>query len=276
MSDYHKMAKVIHYLVNNSRNQPSLDQLSRLANLSPYHFQRKFKSWVGVSHKAFLQHLTYMDAKTCLLNGDEITRAALNSGLSGPGRLYDLCINLKAASPGEIKKLGEGLEIKYGIGLSPFGRCLIGIAPRGICYLAFIHQFSEHKALTGLTSAWPQARLVSKPDLVMETLEKIFSIKHPGSEGLNAFVTGTDFQLEVWQALLKIPLGKVVSYGYIADFIGMPRAARGVGSAVAKNQLAYLIPCHRVIRNNGVAGEYRWGNELKEKIIAVESAIRST
>ncbi len=210
------------------------------------------------------------------MTGDEMTTAALKSGLSGPGRLYDLCIKLEAASPGEIKRLGDGLEIKYGIGPSPFGRCLIGISPRGICYLAFIHALGEKQGLNDLIRAWPMARHTRAPDLALETLEKIFSIKKANSNRLSAFVSGSEFQLKVWRALLNIPFGKVVSYGDVANSLGMPGAARAVGSAIAQNQLAYLIPCHRIVRSNGVTGEYRWGKELKQNMIAVESVIRST
>ena len=269
------MARVIQYLVENSRNQPTLEDTSRIACLSPHHFQRKFKTWVGVSPKAFLQYLTYMEAKKNLLKGNEITTAALNSGLSGPGRLYDLCVKLEAATPGEIKNLGKGFEIQYGFGPTPFGKSLIGISPRGICYLAFIHTLTEPEALVELKTSWPYARYIEVPELAIDNLQKIFSLRKKTSSGLNAFVTGSNFQLKVWRALLNIPRGKLISYGSLADAIGMPRSARAVGSAVARNYLAYLIPCHRVIRNNGITGEYRWGNELKQKIIAVESAINS-
>lgn len=275
MNDYIKMTQVIHYLVKNCQNQPSLSQISQVAGLSPHHLQRKFKAWIGVSPKAFLQHLTYIEAKSNLLNGDEITKAAFNTGLSVPGRLYDLCIKLEAASPGEIKKLGQGFEIHYGFGPTPFGKGLIGISPRGICYLTFVHQLSEHRAISELKKTWPKAKLKIDQDLAMVNLKKIFSFNN-NAKGLDAFVTGTEFQLKVWRALLNIPSGKVVSYGTLAKAIGNDGAARAVGSAIAGNYLAYLIPCHRVIRSNGATGEYRWGNSLKKKMIAIESSINST
>lgn len=274
MNDYIKMSQVIQFLVQNSRNQPSLEQVSRFAGLSPYYFQRKFKTWVGVSPKAFLQYLTYMDAKTSLINGEEISSAAFNVGLSSPGRLYDLCVKLDAASPGEIKRLGQGFDIQYGIGPTPFGRGIIGISSRGICYLAFIHQQTKKNAIKNLQETWPKALLRYDQDLAMNKLQQIFSFKN-GSEKLDAYVTGSDFQLKVWRALLNIPPGEVISYGCLAKNIGRPGAARAVGSAVARNHLAYLIPCHRVIRSSGVIGDYRWGSDLKKKIIAFESAITS-
>lgn len=274
MNDYIKMSQVIQYLVQNSRNQPSLEEVSRLAGLSPYYFQRKFKTWVGVSPKAFLQYLTYMDAKTGLIKGEEISSAAFNAGLSGPGRLYDLCVKLDAASPGEIKQLGQGFNIRYGFGPTPFGRSIIGISSRGICYLAFINQQTKQNAIKELQKTWPKALLTHNTELAMNKLQEIFSFKNK-SEKLDAFVTGSDFQLKVWRALLNIPPGEFISYGSLAKTIGRPGAARAVGSAVAKNYLAYLIPCHRVIRTSGVIGEYRWGSDLKKKIIAIESAITS-
>lgn len=272
MDDYSKMTQVIHYLVQNSQDQPSLRQISQVAGLSPHHFQRKFKAWVGLSPKDFLQHLTYMEAKSNLLNGEEISTAAYNSGLSGPGRLYDLCIKLDAASPGEIKKLGHGFKIQYGFGPTPFGKGLIGISSRGICYLAFVHQTSNKMAVDELRKTWPKADLIVDQDLALDNLKRIFSF-NDHAKGLGVFVTGSEFQLKVWRALLNIPYGKVTSYGTLAKTIGSNGAARAVGSAIAGNYLAYLIPCHRVIRSNGATGEYRWGNALKQKMIATEFAI---
>jgi AraC family transcriptional regulator, regulatory protein of adaptative response / methylated-DNA-[protein]-cysteine methyltransferase len=275
MNDYIIMSQAIHYLVQNSRNQPSLEKISKVAGLSPYYFQRKFKDWVGVTPKTFLQYLTYMDAKTSLIIGEEISSAAFNAGLSGSGRLYDLCVKLDAASPGEIKRLGQGIEIQYGFGPTPFGRTVIGISSRGICYLAFIHQQTKQNAIRELQITWPKALLTHNSELAINKLQQIFSFKKR-SEKLNAFVTGSDFQLKVWRALLNIPPGEFISYGSLAKTIGRPGAARAVGSAIAKNYLAYLIPCHRVIRTSGVIGEYRWGSDLKKEIIAIESAITSS
>jgi AraC family transcriptional regulator of adaptative response/methylated-DNA-[protein]-cysteine methyltransferase len=273
MNDYQQMAKVINYLSAHAKEQPTLDLLADLAGLSPYHFQRKFSAWVGVSPKSYLQCLNLENARGLLHQGNTVLDVAVDSGLSGPGRLHDLCVTLDAATPGEIKTGGEGLVITYGFGATPFGECMLGNSSRGICYLAFIDKNGHEQALKELTAMWPNATLKHQQKHSMAVIMQIFNLERLEEvPPLRAYVKGTRFQLRVWRALLQIPEGRLVSYGELAARISQPSAARAVGSAVAANSLAYLIPCHRVIRSTGITTGYRWGSERKRTIIACERA----
>jgi AraC family transcriptional regulator of adaptative response/methylated-DNA-[protein]-cysteine methyltransferase len=273
MNDYQKMTRILTHLCENARNQPSLEELAGIAGLSPFHFQRKFVSWVGISPKAFLQCLTLENARSILQQSKSIMDVALDSGLSGPARLHDLCIKLDAATPGEIKSGGKGLKIDYGIGPSPFGECLLALSARGICYLAFIDRVNPETVVGDLISLWPAAELNPDNVKIQKTIKTIFSPAGAGKKTtLNAYVRGSRFQVQVWRALLKIPEGRLISYGGLAQKIKQPDAARAVGNAVAANPIAYLIPCHRVIRNSGVIGNYRWGSRRKKALITYEAA----
>lgn len=277
MDDYQQMSFAIKYMTEHVRQKPTLRDMAAVVGLSPSYFQRKFKSWVGITPKTFMQCLTLSQAKYSLDEGNSIMDASLNAGLSGPGRLHDLCVKLRAATPGEIKSGGQGMVIYYGYGQSPFGECLLGYCARGICFLSFINNTHRDKALDGLKMTWPGARLVSEPEKIQNHLREIFQDNSgSGQKLLHAYVKGSKFQIRVWEALLKVPEGVLVSYGKLAEYLGQPRAARAIGSAVASNNIAYLIPCHRVIRNSGVIGEYRWGSDLKQKIIAFETARRNS
>ena len=271
--DYQRMAKIIHYMNDHYAEQPSLEQLAHVAGLSPFHFQRKFTDWIGVSPKSFLQHLTFRDARERLRRGESVEQAAWSAGLSGASRLHDLCVVLEAASPGEIKRGGAGLEVTYGFGLSPFGKCLAGTSARGIIYLGFVDQ-SEQEAINELQSRWPHAVYIRNDKAIRHIIEQVFRRGAGPEDSLRAYVKGTKFQLRVWRALLDIGPGSLVSYGQLAADIGRPGAARAVGSAVGANLLAYLIPCHRVIRNDGEAGGYHWGVGRKQLMIIREQAIR--
>lgn len=273
MNDYDKIADIIEYLAKNVGEQPDLATLANMAELSPGHFQRKFTQWVGVSPKSYLQCLTFKDAKSSLDQGDSLFESAFNAGLSGSGRLHDLCVTLDAATPGEIKRGGEGLQISYGFGLTPFGECIIANSQRGICYLAFISQDDHKQAVTGLRKAWPAADLLHSNNDALHLIKQVFNLQtNCQQSSLRAYVRGTNFQLQVWRALLRIPEGRLVTYGTLASVLDKPGAARAVGSAVGANLLAYLIPCHRVIRNTGIIGEYRWGSQRKKALIACERA----
>lgn len=274
VNDYERIAQVIRFLDARHVEQPDLTTLAGRAGLSPFHFHRLFATWAGVTPKDFLQCLTAAHAKELLRDGAPILDVALESGLSGPGRLHDLCVNLEAASPGELKSGGAGWTISSGFADSPFGKCLIAESPRGICHLAFVE--NEKSALVELQTKWPQAKLKRDDSAATRLAETIFA-RRAGSETgapLRAFVRGTPFQVRVWRALLQIPPGTLSSYGRLAGAIDKPAAARAVGGAVAKNPLAYLIPCHRVIRETGVAGDYHWGRIRKRAMIAWESAAR--
>jgi len=267
------MTRIIRYLTEHAGEQPTLTQLANMVGYSPAYFQRKFTTWVGVSPKSYIQHLTLLNARLLLTQGTSVFDVAVETGLSSLGRLHDLCVTLDAVTPGELKTGGLGLTIHYGFGMTPFGESIIANTQRGICYLAFIQDGEYEVALNGLKQAWPRAEIVHKNEEAEKLIMRIFDLQHnPQLLPLRALVKGTNFQLQVWRALLKIPEGKLTTYGELASAINKPTAARATGSAVGANLLAYLIPCHRVIRNTGVIGDYRWGTARKHAILAHELA----
>ncbi len=274
MDDYERIARVISYLDEHHTRQPDLEILAEHAGLGRYHFHRLFSTWAGITPKDFLQCLTISHAKALLRAGESVLDAALVSGLSGPGRLHDLCASLEAASPGEVKSGGAGWTITAGFADSPFGRCLVGESPRGICHLAFVDSSDGMTEWAALTGDWPRARRLRDDAAAARLAARIF--ERPGGEhprpALRAFVRGTAFQVRVWRALLQVRPGTLVSYGQLAAALDNPAAARAVGSAVGRNPLAYLIPCHRVIRETGVIGGYRGGTVRKRAMVAWESA----
>jgi AraC family transcriptional regulator of adaptative response/methylated-DNA-[protein]-cysteine methyltransferase len=272
MNDYERIAEAIRFLDAQHAEQPDLATLSARIGLSPSHFHRLFSAWAGATPKDFLQCLTLSHARSLLLQGESVLDAALGSGLSGPGRLHDLCVTLDAASPGEIKSKGAGLTIHAGFADSPFGNCLIGETARGICHLSFFERGDEDNAITEMRSDWPLASVVFNDENATRLASIIFAsdINPPSSWKL--FVRGTPFQLRVWRALLRVPPGALVSYGKLAAAAGNPNASRATGSAVGGNAISYLIPCHRVIRETGVSGHYRWGATRKRAILAWEGA----
>lgn len=273
MSDYQRIAQIIQFLDEHHIEQPDLKLLAQRVGLSPFHFHRLFSSWAGVTPKDFLQCLTLTHAKARLRRGENILETALNTGLSGPGRLHDLCVNLEAASPGELKSGGAGWTIVYGFVESPFGQCLIAESPRGICQLAFVKD--QKSALLELQTNWPEAKLKRNDAAATRLANRIFypNIRSKLPTPLRAIVRGTPFQVRVWRALLQIPAGCLTSYGRLATAIGKPAAARAVGTAIGLNPLAYLIPCHRVIRETSVIGNYHWGPARKRAMIAWESSV---
>ena len=277
MNDYERIALVIRYLDACHAEQPDLATLAEVAGMSPFHFHRLFSAWAAITPKDFLQCLTLAHAKALLRKGTSVLDAALGSGLSGPGRLHDLCIILEAASPGEVKSGGAGWTISAGFADSPFGRCLIGESPRGICHLSFIDAGDGAAELAALQEHWPRARLQWDDATAARLAGGIFerSSRRDSPPALRVFVKGTAFQVRVWRALLQVRPGTLVSYGRLAAALNQPAAARAVGTAVGRNPLAYLIPCHRVIRETGVIGDYRWGPVRKRAMLAWESAPRS-
>jgi AraC family transcriptional regulator, regulatory protein of adaptative response / methylated-DNA-[protein]-cysteine methyltransferase len=272
MNDYERVARVIRYLDEHRTEQPGLASLAAEAGLSLSHFHRLFSSWAGITPKDFLQCLNLAQVKQRLHEGESVLNAALSSGLSGPGRLHDLCVSLEAASPGEIKSGGRGWTISFGFANTPFGKCVVAEGPRGICYLAFVDGDDRLEAQAGLTAAWPAAQWTRSDHAAAELAARIFrpspDVSHRSR--LRAFVKGSEFQVRVWQALLRVPPGSLVTYGRLAVAVGQPTASRAVGTAVGQNSLAYLIPCHRVIRQTGVIGGYRWGPVRKQAMIAWE------
>ena len=276
-SDYHRIQQALERLAARFPEQPSLGELAAEAGLSEHHFQRMFTAWAGVSPKKFLQHLTLEAAKRRLEDSASLLDAAFDSGLSGPGRLHDLFVSLEAMTPGEYKARGEGLNIRYGYHDSPFGECLLMSTGRGICGLAFTEPEGRQPALDHLSRGWERA-VIYRDDAVTEALAK--QIFMPPSEraahtpSLRLLVRGSRFQLAVWRALLAVPPGALTTYAELAQRIGLPPgAARAVGTANGANAIAWLIPCHRVIRKTGAMGGYRWGEARKLAMIGWEACV---
>jgi AraC family transcriptional regulator of adaptative response/methylated-DNA-[protein]-cysteine methyltransferase len=270
--NYQRIAKAIHYLNEHQETQPSLQALSSYVGLSETHLQRTFTEWAGVSPKQFLQYLTKEKAKQCLRDSSVLT-AAHSCGLSGGGRLHDLMIQHESVTPGEYKKWGAGLEISYGVHHTPFGHCFIASTHRGICKLAFIDTLDEtQNVLEELYSEWPQAVFKCDQTASRQLIDAIFSPHQTADQKLKVLIKGSPFQLKVWEALLSIPAGYLFSYQQLAEQFGQSSAVRAAASAIARNKIAYLIPCHRVIRNTGAINQYRWGAERKTAMIAWEQS----
>ena len=271
--DYLRIEQAILYLENHFKDQPNLDEVAANVGLSEYHFQRLFTRWAGVSPKRFLQFVTKESAKDLLDKSENLLDTTHQVGLSSLGRLHDLFVNTEAMSPGEYKSKGEGVTIRYGIHLTPFGKCLIGLTERGICHLGFV-QGSEGEAIDNLVSDWKEAKMIEDYRATAELVAPIFDLRfNTRIKPLTLHRRGTNFQLKVWEALLQIPAGTVSTYGGIASRIGKPSAMRAVGTAVGHNPIAVLIPCHRVIRKAGEFGQYRYGSLRKKALLAYESAL---
>jgi AraC family transcriptional regulator of adaptative response/methylated-DNA-[protein]-cysteine methyltransferase len=272
-SDYARIERAILYLDAHGQEQPRLAEVAAHVGLSPYHFQRLFTRWAGISPKRFLQFQTLEHAKQLLAERRNMLDATYDAGLSSGGRLHDLFVTLTAMTPGEFKQGGAGLTIQYGLHPSPFGDYLLAVCERGICALRFLTGASSAEVLRELRAEWPRATLVEEPGATRPFAERIFPSRTPREiQPLSLFVKGTNFQLKVWEALLRIPSGAVATYEDIARSLQMPRAARAVGSAVGDNPIALLIPCHRVIRKTGAFGDYRWGLTRKRAMLTWESA----
>lgn len=266
---YARIAKAIAWLAAHWEERPDLARAARAAGLSPWHFQREFRHWTGVSPKRFLNLLALGEARARLKDGAPVLDAALGAGLSGPSRLHDLAIGFDAASPGEIRAGGAGLTLKYGFAESPFGRVFAAASPRGVTRLAFVED-DDKTALAGERAAWPEARFERDDAVAHDLVERLFAGGDTGTVRLAP--RGTNFQVKVWQALLAIPPGAVTTYAAIARAIGAPGAARAVGSACGANPIALLIPCHRVLRGSGALGGYAFGLTRKRALIAWEAA----
>jgi AraC family transcriptional regulator of adaptative response/methylated-DNA-[protein]-cysteine methyltransferase len=271
--DYERIAKAISYLEANYLEQPGLETVARAVHMSEFHFQRVFSRWAGISPKRFLQFLTVEHAKRQLAEAKPVLDATLDSGLSSPGRLHDLFVSAEAVTPGEYKTRGEGIQIACGFHPTPFGQCLIGVTERGICWLSFHDNGSQSGALHDLRSRWAGAKLNEQPKTTGPVVNQIFSNLEKGQKSsLSLLLMGTNFQLKVWNALLRIPRGDLTTYESIGELIDAPKSARAIGSAVGDNRIAYLIPCHRVIRKSGLLGGYHWGEPRKRAMLAWEAA----
>lgn len=270
--DYQRIQKAIEYMADNWSDQPSLEQVARAVELSPAHFTRLFTRWAGISPKQYLRALTLERAKDELLAGRDLLSTSQALGLSGPGRLHDLFVDIEAMTPGEYKRGGAGLEIRHAWTRTDFGLCHVAATQRGLCSVSFQDQQTA-APLEQLLADWPAARLVedqSVPVVLDRALAALAAGDKP--EAMRVLVRGTNFQVQVWRALLRIPLGFTLSYGELAAELGRPSGARAVGSAVGANRIGFLIPCHRVLRAGGALGGYRWGGPRKRAILAWELA----
>ena len=271
--DYQRIATAIRYLQQHHATQPSLSEVAAQVHLSEFHLQRLFTRWAGVSPKRFLQFLTKEHAKSLLRAQHSVESASHHSGLSGASRLHDLLVECDGISPGEYKRLGADLQIDYGFHPTPFGECLLAQAERGICWLMFVTD-DRATALQQLRDEWALATLRENPARTQPTVQQIFSADGTSDRPLRVMPKGTNFQIKVWEALLRIPAGELSSYQQLAQAIGQPQASRAVGSALANNSIGVLIPCHRVILGSGEFGHYRWGRERKAALIGWEQARR--
>lgn len=270
--NYARIEQAIIYLRAHHREQPELRDLAAYIGLSESHTQRLFSRWAGISPKRFLQFLTIEHAKRRMQQTGDLLRLSLDAGLSGPGRLHDLFVNMEAMSPGEFRRAAAGMPMRYGFGETPFGPALVVSTPRGICHLSFVDPTDRAKALDALQQAWPDARLDEDPVGSGDLLSRIFSPQPAVAGSLSLWVSGTNFQIQVWRALLQVPFAGLLSYQQLAGLLGRPSAARAVGSAVARNRIAFLVPCHRVLRGSGEFGDYHWGGARKPAICGWEAA----
>ncbi len=278
--NYQRIEQAINYLQENFQRQPELEEVAEKVHISPFHFQRIFSEWAGISPKRFLQFLTVDYLKNKLQETRNLMDAAESAGLSGQSRVYDLFTTLEAVTPQEYKTSGSGITIDYGFHETPFGLCLLGVTDRGICWLAFLHDENEQQsALEALKSHWHNSVFRKNEGVTQVFIRRIFSLSsasgdthEPANRPLHLFVKGTNFQIKVWEALLHLPLGGLTTYQDIARSIDNAKALQAVGSAVGANHIAWLIPCHRVIRKDGLLGEYRWTPSRKKSIIGWEMA----
>jgi AraC family transcriptional regulator of adaptative response/methylated-DNA-[protein]-cysteine methyltransferase len=270
--DYERIEKAIQFLADNFHSQPNLKEIAGRIHVSEYHFQRLFSRWVGISPKRFLQFLTKEYAKTLLEKSINILDVTYESGLTSPGRLHDLFVSCEAVTPGQYKARGEGLKIVYGYHATPFGECMLAKTDRGICGLSFVQNNDRWPVFASLEDRWQKATLIEDSDVTRPFVNRIFN-PSPGqrSTPLHLVLSGTNFQIKVWEALIKIPMGAVVSYEDVAAHIGMPKASRAVGNAVGSNPVSFVIPCHRVIKKTAEFGNYGGGVARKLAILGWEA-----
>jgi AraC family transcriptional regulator of adaptative response/methylated-DNA-[protein]-cysteine methyltransferase len=271
--DFERICRALEYIENHWREQPTLERMAAAVALSPFYFNRLFHQWAGITPKAYLQLITGAVAKAGLRKKQPLLHTALQVGLSGPGRLHDLIVKLEAMSPAQYADSGAGLCIEFGIAPSPFGLMLAGSTPRGVCHLSFVASDTRAAAAAELRAIWPKARLRWSPESAARLADLLWP-KSGSDQALRAplrlLVRGSAFQLKVWQALLRLDAAQCVGYGELAEQLQEPKAARAVGGAVGANPIAWLIPCHRVLRAGGALGGYAWGSDRKRAILAWE------
>ncbi len=272
MSDYERISKAITFITSHVATQPSLENIAAHLHMSPFHFQRLFSRWAGVSPKRFLQILTVERAKELLAEAKPLLEVSDSLGLSSGSRLYDHFVHLEGVTPGEYKKAGVGLLIEYARHETPFGEILIAVTPRGVCKLVFLDADDINIHLTDLNKQWPHAVLQYNDQRSKGMVEAMFGGKKKLRQPLSLHVSGTNFQISVWKALLQLQPASVTSYSHIAKAVGRPKAARAVGTAIGANPVAFFIPCHRVLQQSGKLGGYHWGETRKHAIHAWEAA----
>ncbi len=273
--DYQKIAKAIAFIRQHHLSQPDLSTVAQHIGLSEYHFQKLFTQWAGISPKRFLQYLNLEYAKSKINLTNSLLDLTLDVGLSSPGRLHDLFVSLEAMSPGEYKTGGMGLQIYYGVHDTPFGQSLIATTARGVCNLHFLDLVNQQTPEQILKQSWSNAEIIHNQNATQALCDRIFhSANLQEQKSLTLLVKGTNFQIQVWRALLQVTFGEITTYQTIAEMIDRPTASRAVGNAVGKNPIGYLIPCHRVIRGSGELGGYRWGAERKTAILGWEASHR--
>ena len=268
--NYKKIVKAIQYIDENFKEQPSVDTIAEYIGMSKYHFIRVFKEYVGVTPIQFLQSITLNYAKEHLKESTSILESSLDLGLSSPSRLHDLFVNIIGVTPKEYKELGQNVEITYGYGYTPFGNALVATTKRGICYLAFVDS-NEESVFERFKEIWAKAELKRDDEKAKEILDSVFIKK---DKKFNLYVKGTNFQINVWKALINIPDGSITTYTDVAKYLNQPKAVRAVANAIGSNPIGYLIPCHRVLGKSGAMTGYRWGIERKKILVAYE-AIKS-
>ena len=269
--NYNRIAEAIEYISTNFKTQPNLDEVAEKIHLSPYHFQRLFTDWAGVSPKKFLQYITVKHAKNIMKDKQaSLFDVAHETGLSGTSRLHDLFITIEGMTPGEFKNGGENLLIHYSFAETPFGNILVASTSKGICYMAFADK--QEQALEELRKHFSNAEFIQVVDMIQQNALYIFTHDWAKLNQIKLHLKGTDFQLKVWETLLKIPMGQLSTYGNIAAHIQNPKASRAVGSAIGDNPVAFLIPCHRVIQSTGTFGQYHWGSTRKKAMIGWEAS----
>jgi AraC family transcriptional regulator, regulatory protein of adaptative response / methylated-DNA-[protein]-cysteine methyltransferase len=270
--DYQRVAAAIEYLNEHFKSQPDLTEVAKQVHLSPQYFQRIFTEWAGVSPKKFMQFLTIEHLRASIYDTNNLNEAAHLVGFSTQSRVYDLFVNIEGVTPNEYKTRGLGLQICYGFHPTPFGECFIAVAEKGVCALSFVDETTKTATLEQFVQKWKAANVVFNTQITAPYVQQIFNPK--SKEKLNIWIHGTHFQLKVWEALLKIPQGSVATYQKIAESIQNPKAVRAVGTAIGSNPIAFLIPCHRVIKSSGLVGDYHWGSMRKQAILGWEMANR--
>ncbi|MDQ0640790.1 AraC family transcriptional regulator of adaptative response/methylated-DNA-[protein]-cysteine methyltransferase [Pedobacter sp. W3I1] len=272
--NFNRIAEAISYIKANFKTQPGLEEIADKVNLSPFHFQRLFSEWAGTTPKRFLQYISIGYAKGMLKENQSLFDTALETGLSGTSRLHDLFVNIEGMTPGDYKNGGENLHINYSFAESPFGNIIVAGTSKGICHIAFYDD--ENMAFANLQRQFPAAQYQQILDKEQQNALYIFSHDWSKLHQIKLHLKGTDFQLKVWEALLKIPMGKLATYGNIAKQLQNPNASRAVGTAIGDNPVAFLIPCHRVIQSSGALGGYHWGVNRKTAMIGWEAAKTNT